>query len=116
MSCGMSVRAFFAPFIQRNLINPKPVAVAESSVNSFKPKFLKQITALGMPVVSVLGYTDDPLLFVKVGNPQQDVYGVVVKEGIGNVQAQLKSYDVTDARTFRIDAKSTLILCKGEPQ
>jgi hypothetical protein len=115
MSCGLTVTAFFAPLIQKALIDPRAVKVAPaSSINYFKPRFLKKMTVYGMPVTSVFGYTDDPLFFRKVSESKQDVYGVVVREGIGNVTAQLASVSATQARPFRIDSSSTLILCKGE--
>ena len=114
-ACGQSVRDFFAPLIQQNLINPKPARVSSASVNVFNPRFLKPLTAFGLPVIEVVGNTDDPLLFVSNGTPHaQDVYGVVVRDGIGNVQAHLNSIGVTAARVMRVDEKQTLILCKGE--
>lgn len=114
-ACGQTVRDFFAPLIQQNLINPKPARVTSASINVFNPRFLKPLTAFGLPVLEVLGNTDDPLLFVSNGTPHgQDVYGVVVRDGIGNVQAHLNSIGVTEARVMRIEDKKTLILCKGE--
>jgi len=112
-TCGQSVRAFFAPLIQQNLINRKPARVSGPSVNHFLPHFLKPLTAFNLPVVEVFGYTNDPLLFVS-SQPGEDVYGVVVRDGIGNVQAQLDSIGARGARVMRVDQKTTLIMCKGE--
>lgn len=117
MNCGMSVKAFFTPLIQGRLINPKPFHVTPgSSLNQFRPKAFVGLTAFDLPVTTVVGFTDEPLLFTKVAEVTQDVYGVVVREGIGNVQAHLSSLGVPNARIFRVDAKATLILCKGEMQ
>lgn len=114
VSCGQSVKAFFAPLIQQRLINPKPFSVGSASLNLFQPRLFKSMTAYGMPVVMVFGYTNDPLLFIQKGEPKGDVYGVTVREGIANVQAQLNSMSANDARTFRVDERQTMILCKGE--
>lgn len=114
--CGQSVSSFFAPLVQNRLIVTKPFKVAETSINYFRPHLLVKLSAYGLPVTSVFGYTDDPLFFVKKGPSTQDVYGVVVKEGLANTLAQLDSAGAVDARAFRIDSNSTLILCKGEMQ
>lgn len=114
--CGQSVTAFFAPLVEKRLIVKTPYKVSAASVNHFKPNFLAHMSAYGMPVIGVFGYTDNPLFFVKKGNPTQDVYGVIVKEGLANTLAQLESVGAVDARAFRVDSGSTLILCKGEMQ
>lgn len=116
MSCTSTVKAFFAPLIQDNVINPKPFRItAQSSLNHFQPRLLKSMHVYGMPVVEVFGYTNEPLLFVNNGTPmQQDVYGAVVRESIANVQAQLNSMGATSARTVRLDREQTIIICKGE--
>jgi hypothetical protein len=114
VDCNSTVRDFFAPLIQQDLIARKPFMVDQLSVNHFKPRFLKPLAAYGMPVTEILGFANDPLLFTnKNSTPGQEVYGVLVKEGIANVQAQLQSVGVTNARTFRVASLSTLILCKG---
>lgn len=114
MSCDSTVKDFFAPLIQRNLIANKPFLVDEHSVNHFKPRLFKPLEVYGMPVIRVIGYANQPLLFINNGTaPAGDVYGVIVKEGIANVQAQLNSVGAVQARTFRVDAKSTAIVCKG---
>jgi hypothetical protein len=114
--CGQSVTSFFAPLLQQRLIAKTPFKVSESSVNHFKANLFANMSAYGMPVISVFGYSDNPLFFVKRGEPSQDVYGVIVKEGLANTQAQLASVGAVDARAFRVDSRSTLILCKGEMQ
>ena len=114
VDCTSTVRDFFAPLVQQDLIARKPFLVDQQSLNHFKPKFLKPLTVYGMPVTDVLGFGNDPLLFTnKNGYPGPEAYGVVVKESIANVQAQLRSVGVMEARTFRVDSQSTLILCKG---
>lgn len=112
--CGQSVTEFFTPLVEKRLIVKKPYRVSESSINHFKPNFLANMTAYGMPVVGVFGYTDNPLFFEKRGISTQDVYGVVVKEGLANTLAQLDSVGVADARALRLDSRRTVILCKGE--
>lgn len=114
LSCGDSVSAFFAPLVQKRLIDPKPIRVAEGSVNHFRPKFMSRLDAYGMPVVEVFGYGTDPLLFMQRGDQNREVYGVIVREGIANVQAQLNSVGATEAKTFRVDARNTAIVCKGD--
>jgi hypothetical protein len=114
VDCTSTVRDFFAPLVQQDLIARKPHMVDQLSVNHFRPKFLHPLSAYGMQVSEVLGFANDPLMFTnKNSAPGQEVYGVIVREGIGNVQAQLQSVGVSQARTFRVDAQSTLILCKG---
>lgn len=114
MSCGMTVKAFFAPLVQSRVLNPKQVQVNDRSVNYFQPRLFKEIAVYGMPVVYVFGYTDEPLLFVNNGNSAWDTYGVVVRESIANVQAQLNSMQAGAAQTYRVDARTTAITCKGE--
>ena len=114
MSCGMTVKAFFAPLVQNRILNPKQVQITDRSVNYFQPRLFKEIAVYGIPVVYVFGYTDEPLLFVNNGNSQWDTYGVVVRESIANVQAQLNSMQATAAQTYRVDARTTAITCKGE--
>lgn len=115
MSCGQTVKAFFEPLVQRRLIGTKPMSVEQStSINHFSPIVFANITAYGMPVRSVFGYTNEPLFFTNTGGNTREVYGVIVKEGIANVQAQLRSAGVENAQTFRADGRSTIILCNGE--
>jgi hypothetical protein len=116
MTCDSSVKAFFAPLVQHNLISTKPFLVDAHSVNHFRPKLLSHVTAYGMPVSEVFGYGDDPLLFIKKSDQPDDVYGVIVKETIANVQAQLVSVGATKAQTYRADSRSTVIFCKGNQQ
>lgn len=117
MSCNATVKEFFAPLIQNRIINPKPFNVEPgSSTNHFKISAFKSVTAYGIPVIEVFGYTDEPLLFVKSGNPQFDLYGVRVREGVANVQAQLNSFGATKARAYRIDGASSIIICKGNSE
>ena len=116
MSCDMSVKSFFAPLVQGNLIATKPISVSENSLNEFRPKLLSHLTAYGMQVTSILGYADDPLLFVRKGDHPSYGYGVAVRESIANVQAQLSSMGATQAKTARVSTGITLIFCKGEPQ
>ncbi|WP_373987020.1 hypothetical protein [Duganella sp. BuS-21] len=114
MDCTSTVRDFFAPLVQGDLIARKPYIVDQHSLNHFKPKLFKPLTVYGLPVIYVLGYANDPLLFINKGSPPDaDVYGVIVKEGIANVQAQLTSVGAVQARTYRVDAQLTAIICKG---
>lgn len=117
LSCGMTVKAFFSPLIQGGFIDPKPLTVAANSVNHFRPRFFKRIEAYGMPVTSLFGFTDDPLLFVRNGNrsdTEPDIYGVMVRESFGKVQAQLKAVGATNAKALPLDSHNTMIACKGE--
>jgi hypothetical protein len=113
-SCGQTVKAFFAPLVQQHLIRTKPFRIGPGSVNHFEPRLLKSMDFYGLPVVEVFGYTNEPLLFIQQGPAEQDVYGVVVRESIANVQAQLNSMSAYGARTIRLDAQKTIIMCKGE--
>jgi hypothetical protein len=114
MACDISTKSFFAPLVQNNLIKTKPVKVAAHSINYFQPRMFKQLSVYGMPVTYVFGYDDDPLLFINNGDKARPIYGVIVREGIANVQAQLKAVGADRAMTFRVDSNSTMIGCKGE--
>lgn len=117
MTCEMTVKAFFAPLVQSNLIDTKPYKVEDQqSLNHFRPKWTARLVVYGMPVADVFGFTDEPLLFIRKNQHTEDVYGVIVKEGIANVQAQLASVGATKARTYRVDGNSTVIFCKGDSQ
>lgn len=114
MACDISTRSFFEPLVQNRLIKTKPFKVAEHSVNYFEPRLFKRLTVYGMPVVYVFGYADDPLLFIKNGQQDREGYGVIVRESIANVQAQLHSVGADQAQTYRLDSNNTVILCKGD--
>jgi hypothetical protein len=114
VACDTTVKSFFTPLVQRNLINRSPFMVDEHSLNHFRPRDTAKLTAYGMAVTDVIGYSDEPLLFIKKGKlpTSGEVYGVVVEETIANVQAHLASVGVTQALTYRFDANSTAIACK----
>jgi hypothetical protein len=114
MACDISTRSFFEPLVQNGLIKTKPFKVAAHSINYFQPRMFKHLTVYGMPVTFVFGYADDPLLFINNGEKARPIYGVIVREGIANVQAQLKAVGADRAMTFRVDSNSTMIGCKGE--
>lgn len=114
--CGQSVTDFFTPLVEKRLILKKPYKVSGASINHFKPNLLANMTAYGLPVVRVFGYTDNPLFFEKRGHVAQDVYGVVVEEGLADTQAQLAAVGAAGARAIRLDSRWTVILCKGEMQ
>lgn len=115
VSCGQTVKGFFEPLVQRRLIATKPMSVEQStSINHFSPKAFANLTVYGMPVRSVFGYTNEPLFFRNAGGDTREVYGVIVKEGIANVQAQLRSLGIESAQTFRANDGLTIILCNGE--
>jgi hypothetical protein len=116
MSCDMSVKEFFAPLVQQRLISSKPFKIEGPSVNYFRPAMFKQLVVFGLPVTTVVGFTDDPLLFISNGKQQRDVFGVIVGESIANVQAQLNAVSATGTATYRIGSNSTIIVCKGELQ
>lgn len=114
MSCGSSVAEFFAPLVQQRLISTRPYKVTPGSVNIFRPRLFAGLKVYGLPVVDVFGYSNDPLLFIQRPGSGLEIYGVIVRESIANVQAQLNSVGATEAKTYRIDAKRTAIACKGE--
>lgn len=68
----------------------------------------------GMKVVAVLGYASGQLIFPRgPGTEPPETYGVIVKEGIANVQATLNSEGANRVRTRRISPNETAIYCEG---
>lgn len=110
LACNVTATEFFTPLIQGELLNIKPYSV-DSSISFFKPKLFKRITAFGMPVVSVFGYAKDQVMFIKTDARTEEIYGVIVKESIANVQAQLNAVGATKAKINRVDSSSTSITC-----
>lgn len=115
LRCDQSVKEFFAPLIQARVINPKPASVETHSVNVFNVRLLSKVMAHGLPVLQVVGYTDDPLLFTRNDPDTVDLYGVVVRESVANVQTHLNSIGATKAGVLRLDAQRTVVICKGVP-
>ncbi len=126
MMCDLSSKSFFEQLTQNNLIELKPYSVTKfishfhTTASKSKLRFSKkrshedEITAFGMHVDSVFGYADGQILFTQDPDRQTpDVYGVVVIESIANVQAQLHSVGAEKARTRRLDASKTIIVCQG---
>lgn len=112
--CNSSVRDFFGPLVQNRLIASHPFAVNDS-INSFRPAPFAHLMAFRMKVVTVYGYTDDPLLFERgPGTAPSDQYGVVVHESIANVQAALASVGATSAQTRFVGPSLTQIACAGQ--
>ena len=112
ISCDLSPKAFFEPLIQSQLLQPKPFKVV-NSVNFFKPKLFKHITVLGLPVESVYGFVQDQIMFIHGSQSHDEVYGVIVKESVANVQAQLTANGITKAKINRLNAELTQITCFG---
>ena len=119
LTCNSSVSDFFQPLVQRNLIEMKPFMV-DDSVSYFHPtnrqlimKKSDRILAFDMKVNSVFGYGSGQAMFRRgPGTEPPDIYGVVVNEGIGNVQAQLNSAGAYNAKTRRITSNTTEIFCE----
>lgn len=116
LMCDMSAAAFFAPMVQHKLIDIEPIAV-EDSINHFRPRTQlgsKALLAFGMKVETVFGYARGQIMFQRApGTEPADTYGVIVKEGIANVQAQLGSMGAHRALTRRISSSRTAITCEG---
>ena len=112
ISCDLSPKAFFEPLIQSQLLQPKPFKVV-NSVNFFKPKLFKHITVLGLPVEFVYGFVQDQIMFIHGSQSHDEVYGVIVKESVANVQAQLTANGITKAKINRLNAELTQITCFG---
>ena len=115
LQCNVPAKDFFAPLIQQSLISPKPSQVSIESLNFFKPKLFKKLTAFGMPVTFVIGFINDQVMFIHRGSASKNnLYGVIVNETISNVQAQLSSYQDFKAKTFRVNSALTMIICSED--
>jgi hypothetical protein len=116
LMCDMSATNFFFPLVQRKLISIEPYAV-EDSVSQFRPHTplgSGGLRAFGMKVETVFGYARGQIMFLRgPGTEPPDIYGVIVKEGIANVQAQLNSVGASKARARRISSSQTAITCEG---
>jgi hypothetical protein len=120
LRCEMSAVEFFKPLVQLRLISLQPTSVT-GALSHFTPakglsfKAGGRLEAFGMPVESIFGYAAGQLMFAsadpRITSP--DVYGVVVREQIGNVQAQLNSLNATKAKARRITHDTTEIACIG---
>lgn len=120
LRCEMGTVEFFRPLVQYQFIYPKAIAV-RGAINFFAPhkrlskKNGETLEAFGMPVESVFGYAAGQIMFTtedpRIMSP--DLFGVVVREEIGNVQAQLRAMNVTKATTRRVTHNTTEISCIG---
>jgi hypothetical protein len=126
MRCDMTAQSFFEPLMQDGVIDLKPVRIeryvsyfgltAAKSKHRFSKKWMQENTptAFGIPVEAVFGYVGGQLAFAQDPERQTaDVYGVIVSDGIANVQAQLRSVGADRAQTLRVDSNKTIIICKG---
>lgn len=112
MSCDQSVRDFFTPLVQDGVIDTKPEKInPANSINIFKLNNNKTASFYGMPIVRFFGYTDEPLFFTKGSSKVEYGYGIVVKEEISNVQAQLNSMGLAKAVTQVATRGHTAIFC-----
>ena len=116
LMCDMSATNFFYPLVQRKLISLEPYSI-EDSVSYFRPHTplgSGGLRAFGMKVETVFGYARGQIMFLRgPGTESPDVYGVIVREGIANVQAQLNSVAAYKAHTRRISSSETAITCEG---
>src|SRR5476649_456201 len=110
MSCSASVRDFFAPLVQQGIIISKPNQVnPDTSVNLFSLASEQQMTVYGIPVVAVFGFADDPLLFIRKSNTTGHIYGVIVKQRVADVRAQLDTFGATKAKAALVKDGLTAI-------
>jgi hypothetical protein len=116
LTCGMAATDFFRPLVQHKLIDVDATSV-EDSISYFRPHVplgSGGMLAFGMKVESVFGYARGQIMFLRgPGTEPIDTYGVIVKEDISNVQAQLRSMGATRAQTRRISKSQTAITCEG---
>jgi hypothetical protein len=120
LMCHMTATDFFTPLAQRGLMEMTAYSI-EDSINYFhvtqKHQPLKKdsgTVVFGLPVEAVFGYIRGQLLFRRSpGTEPADMYGVVVRDGIGNVRATLDSVGARDAKVRRIDNRTTEIICEG---
>lgn len=112
--CNMSTTQFFQPLVQLGVLNVKPYAV-EDSVSYFHPKFFNQIFLFGIQVEAFFGYADNQIMFTRSpGTAPPELYGVIVRESIANVQAQLNANGATLAKVNRIDSNRTAVACLSQ--
>lgn len=113
MFCDMTSTNFFYPLVQKELISLKPYKV-EDSINYFRVKIFKPLSAFGMPVQAVFGWSETQMIFVRgPGTSPPEIYGILVNEGIGDVQATLNSVGATKAKVSRVEKSITAITCTG---
>lgn len=115
-SCSLSVREFFAPLVQQRLIQTPAERVTPPAVSVFHPAADNALTFGNMPVTSVWGYTNDPLLFQQADpnaerQPKMDGYGVYLHAPIAEVEAVMQSLGNTTAIVRRVDTDVTAIGC-----
>ena len=108
--CDQSATSFFTDLVQRNLIKIPPSTTNDQSISFFETT--TPATVFGMQVVLVLGYVPGQAMFVTRPVVATERFGVVVKEGIANVQAQLNSMGAMKAKTRRFDSQTTAISCE----
>jgi hypothetical protein len=112
--CNMSTTQFFQPLVQLGVLNVKPYAV-EDSVSYFHPKFFNQISLFGIQVEAFFGYAENQIMFTRgPGTAPPELYGVIVRESIANVQAQLNANGATLAKVNRIDSNRTAVACLSQ--
>jgi hypothetical protein len=119
LMCEISAADFFQPLVQRRIIDINPYVV-EDSVNYFHPtnrqlimKKADRLLAFDMKVNAVFGYARDQVMFRRgPGTEPPNIFGVIVNESIGNVQAQLSNVGAYKAKTRRVTSNTTEIFCE----
>src|SRR6516225_4255482 len=78
--CKTDAHTFIQPLVDDQYIDPNPMRVEANSVNAFRPKRGRDLTAFGFHVYAVLGYQRDDAMFRQgSGKVEADsIYGVVV--------------------------------------
>ena len=85
--CKTDAHTFIQPLLDDQYIDPNPMRVESNSVNAFRPKRGRDLTAFGFHVYAVFGYQqDDPMFKRGSGEPLKgSLYGAVVSGNTAEV-------------------------------
>ncbi|MBN3756368.1 hypothetical protein G3N95_25740 [Paraburkholderia sp. Tr-20389] len=90
--CKTDAHTFIQPLLDDQYIDPNPMRVEANSVNAFRPKRGRDLTAFGFHVYAVLGYQRDDAIFRQgSGKVEADsIYGVVVSGPSESVRVRVQ--------------------------
>ncbi|WP_254906006.1 hypothetical protein [Paraburkholderia youngii] len=93
LGCDLEPHEFIEQLEEEKEIDPRPMKVSDNSVNAYRPRPNRNLTALRFKVRAVFGFSPNDGLFIQKsdgGETSQRVYGVVVMAGEEEVRERIR--------------------------
>ncbi|MGF6985208.1 hypothetical protein QFZ99_004685 [Paraburkholderia atlantica] len=93
LDCHFTPHEFIEQLVEEKEIDPLPMKVSDNSVNAYRLRSNKNLTALGFKVRAVFGFSPNDGMFTQKsrgGEAPRKVYGVVVIAGEEEVTKRIR--------------------------